>query len=330
MIHLCFLGVLPWLQFYSPRRAQSRLIFQVLPGAREPVVPLWEARVFRTFSRFPAELGGGQRRHNRHEGKLLPPAAIPRGNYGPKNLNFFQILFGSPIKSSQADAQGPRRTPYAHRGRETDPRWAGRRWAAGRPAVRPRRPATRSRPADVRAGCRAPSGDRFCVVSSLRSPGETRRGEARPRCPKGPGGCPVPAVPGCPRLVHAPEAGRAWLCTAPRRPTALAADLDAVPTQRRPGRTGSPEWRPARGWEALPGDWPCNSVRRARHPSSARLTGAAFASRPTQEGLLRPRGASHGPSWDFQSRPGDKEPPLRTRLAREDARSMKRNRRWTS
>ncbi|KAK1342464.1 hypothetical protein QTO34_015229 [Cnephaeus nilssonii] len=111
------------------------------------------------------------------EGKLLPSAAIPRGNYSRSSRNFFQVLFGSLTENSQAGAQGPRRTPSARLGRETDPggpggggQLGGRRYVPA--GLRSR--AVRWRSRRLSSDIKRPLLCRF----SLRSPGQIRKGEA--------------------------------------------------------------------------------------------------------------------------------------------------------
>lgn len=102
------------------------------------------------------------------------------------------------------------------------------------------------------------------------------------------------------RLSARRRCARGCVCLAvrcARRQTALAADLDAVPTQRRPARTGSSERGPHGAGTRSPETGPAACERPP--PILCSPHWRAFANRPTQEGLLHPRGASHGPPWDF-------------------------------
>lgn len=109
-------------------------------------------------------------------------------------------------------AQRRRAAPSRETRSEADRGVIGR---PGRPTGRPRRPAIRIRPADVRAGCRAPPGGRFYIAPPLRSAGDRDKGSdlaaVSDAAFQEPGVTSeiVPAEPGWPHVTRSPEIGPA-------------------------------------------------------------------------------------------------------------------------
>ena len=120
----------------------------------------------------------------------------------------------------------------------------GRARAFGRPARwRPRRPATATRPRDVRAGCREPPGGRFYIVPPLWSFGEAfRRIVTQPLGPRQSSQTPATlaaTVTVAPRPRDSPAVAADWLSGFLRRVT-VAALRSRGGGAARPGRPASP------------------------------------------------------------------------------------------